>query len=160
MTPQQRTLSLSEEMSIFLGLLVQPFVAAGLTFASYPLMERSGRAIYGGIDPDPLRSAIALAFYVGIAAFFVTILAAFPAAVWVLKRYPLTLWRALLWGVLLGNILTVLGTVLAPGYGLAGFVRAVLFASFLGLGGATAFWAIWRLRHPAPEKRNEMSALR
>ena len=33
---------------------------------------------------------------VSIAAFFVTIAAAFPAVVWVLKRYPLTLWRALL----------------------------------------------------------------
>ena len=147
---QPRTLSVSEEMRIGLGLLVQPFVAAGLTFASYPLIDRSGRAIYGGIDPDPPRSAIALAIYVGIAAFFVTILAAFPTAVWVLKRRPLTLWRALLCGVLLGNILSVLGTMVAPGYGLAGLVRVILFASFLGLGGATAFWAIWMLSRPAP----------
>lgn len=149
MTPEPRTLSVSEEVRIFLGLLVQPFVAAGLTFVAYPLMDRSGRAIYGGIDPDPMRSAIALALYVGFAAFFVTILAAFPAAVWVLKRYPLTLRRTLLWGVLLCNILSVLGTIVTgPGYGFAGFVRVVLFASFLGLGGATAFWAIWMLSRP------------
>jgi hypothetical protein len=149
MTPQPRTLSVSEEMRIFLGLLVQPFVAAGLTFVTHPLIDRSGRAIYGGgIDPDPMRSGIALALYVGIAAFFVTIAAAFPAAVWVLKRYPLTLWRTLLWGVLLGNILSVLGTMVAGSYGLAGLVRVVLFASFLGLGGATAFWAIWMLSRP------------
>jgi hypothetical protein len=86
---------------------------------------------------------------VTIVAVFITLLAALPAVVWVLKRYPLTLWRALLSGVLLRNIPTVLGTIAGGNYGLPGFVRVVMFASFLGLGGATAFWAIWRLRNPA-----------
>ncbi len=149
MTPQPRTLSVSEELRIFLGLLVQPFVTAGLAFVTYPLMERSGRAIYGGGSGGNLtQAAIAEAFSVSIAAFFVTIAAAFPAAVWVLKRYPLTPWRALLSGVLLGNIPSVLGTILLGSYGLAGFVRVVIFASFLGIGGATAFWTIWTLTRP------------
>jgi hypothetical protein len=156
MAHQPRTLSVSEERRIFFGLLVQPVVAAGLTFVTYPLLDRTGWAIYGGgIDPDLTRSAIAMSIAVAIAAFFLTIGGAFPAAVWVLKRQPLELWRALMWGVLLGNIPTVLGTMLGGSYGLAGTVRLVIFASFLGLGGATAFWAIWRLSPPMPDTKND-----
>ena len=159
MTPQPRTLSVSEEMRIFLGLLVQPFVAAGLTFITFPLMERSGRAIYGGGKiSNVTQAAVADALAVSIAAFFVTLFAAFPAAVWVLKRYPLTLWRALLSGVLLGNIPSVLGTILLGGYGLAGLLRVVLFASFLGLGGATALWAIWTLTRPRARENDTTGA--
>ena len=134
---QSRTLALSEEKRILLGLLVQPFLAAALTFASYPLLDRSGRAIYGGIDPDPLRSALGLAIYVSTAAFFVTVLAAFPAAVWVLKRHELTFVGALLWGLFLGNIPSVLGTVVTGlGYGLSGItMRSTLQLIRLLVGG-------------------------
>src|SRR5687768_5677863 len=104
MTPQPRTLSLSEERRICLGLIVQPFVSAGLAFVAYPLLERSGRAIHGGTDLDPLRSAIAMALAASMAAFFVTIVAALPAVVWVLKRYPLTMRRVVVSGVILGNL--------------------------------------------------------
>jgi hypothetical protein len=122
-------------MRVFVGLVVQPFVAAGLAFVSSPLMEWSGRAIYGGIDVDPVHLAITQAFGAGVAAFFVSILAALPAAVFVLKRHELTLRRALLWGVLLGNIPSLLGRLLAGvGYGIVGLVRLVLYASFLGMG--------------------------
>jgi hypothetical protein len=93
---QPRTLSGSEETRIFLGLMVQPFIAAGLAFVSSPLMEWSGRAIYGGIDVDPVHLAITQAFGAGVAAFFVSILAALPSAVFVLERHELTLRRALL----------------------------------------------------------------
>lgn len=55
-----------------------------------------------------------------------TVLVALPAAVWVLKRYELTFSRALLWGVLLGNIPSALGTmVTGMGYGIKGLVRIV-----------------------------------
>jgi hypothetical protein len=52
-------------MRVFLVLVVQPFVAAGLAFVSSPLMEWSGRAIYGGIDVDQVYLAITQAFGAG-----------------------------------------------------------------------------------------------
>ena len=57
-----RTLSGSEEMRVFLGLVVQPVVAAGLAFVSSPLMEWSGHAIHGHLDGDLLHFAITQAF--------------------------------------------------------------------------------------------------
>ena len=153
-----RTLSGSEEMRVFLGLVVQPVVAAGLAFVSSPLMEWSGHAIHGHLDGDLLHFAITQAFAASVAAFFVSILAALPAAVFVLKRHELTLGRALLWGVLLGNIPSLFGTLLAGvGYGIVGFVRLVLYASFLGMGGAAAFWAVWVLNRPV-QRRQENHA--
>ena len=73
-----------------------------------------------------------------------------------IKRHELTLGRALLWGVLLGNIPSLFGTLLAGvGYGIVGFVRLVLYASFLGMGGAAAFWAVWVLNRPLqPRQEN------
>jgi hypothetical protein len=48
---------------------------------------------------------------------------------------------------------TALGTLIGGlGYGLTGLVRAVLFASFLGSGGAAAFWSIWTLTQPATDR--------
>jgi hypothetical protein len=150
----EATHALSEEKRILLGLLVQPFLAAALTFASYPLLDRSDRAIHGGIDPDPLRSAIGLAIYVSTAAFFMTVLAAFPAAVWVLKRYELTFGRALLWGPPSGQHPERAGHD-GHGSGLSGLVRVVLFGSFLGMAGAAAFWGIWVLGRPSLDGNGE-----
>ena len=149
MRSQLRTLSPSENRRIVLGLLVQPFVAAGLAFLAFPLVERSGRTIHGGTPVDFTDAALALAAGTSIVAVFMSLPAAL-AAVWVLRRHPLTLTRALLFGVMLGNVPTVLGTMLSGiGYGLVGLIRAVLFASVLGLGGAAAFWFIWTITRPA-----------
>src|SRR5687767_610169 len=152
MTAQPRTLSPAEEMRIFLGLLVQPFVAAGLGFVAYPLVD-----LHGGRAADSTDAAVALAAGSGLAAFFLSFLAAL-VAVWVIRRHPLTLPRALVSGVLLGNVPTVLGVLAGGVDGWAGFVRVVLFASFLGLGGAAAFWVVWMISRPAPDIETTPSA--
>jgi hypothetical protein len=132
-----------DEMRLFLGFLAQPFVAAALAFVTFPLVDLSGRAIYGGAPADPMDAAVALAFGTGVAALIVTLLGAWPAAMWVIKRRAVTLKESLRFGLLLANIPVVLMTLATGGgYGLAGFARAVLFASLLGLSGAAVFWAI------------------
>jgi ABC-type Co2+ transport system permease subunit len=61
----------------------------------------------------------------------------------VVRRRPLTLIQALLFGLGFANLPVVLGTVLTRGgYGVAGVLRGLAFASLIGLAGTAAFWVI------------------
>jgi hypothetical protein len=130
-------------MRLLVGLALQPFLAAGVAFVSFPLLlDRSGRSLAGGFPADATDAAASVAFGVGIVAVFVTVVGVLPAVVWILKRRPITLPLALLFGLAFGNLPVVLGRVLAGGYGVAGALRGHAFASVIGLTGAAGFWVI------------------
>ena len=144
MTRSPRSLSPSEETRLFTGLAVQPFLASAVAFVAFPvlLLDRSGRTLAGTLPGDVADAAWSVAIGAGILAFFVTLLAAAPTAVWLMKRKLVSLSDALFFGFGFGNAPFVLGTVLAGSYGVAGFARGMAFSSLLGLIGAGAFWAI------------------
>jgi hypothetical protein len=130
-------------MRLFVGLAVQPLLAAGVAFFGFPLLlDQSGRTLAGGFPADSTDAAASVAFGVGIVAVFVTVVGVFPTVLWILKRRPVTLALALLFGLAFGNLPVMLGTVLAGGYGVAGALRGLAFASLIGLTGAVGFWLI------------------
>lgn len=137
-----RTLSSTDERRVFLGLLLQPPCAAALTFVAFPLIDATGRPLYGGSTPDTADAAIALALGVGVVAAMLTVLLVFPTVVWVVKRTTVTFGRAALFGVMFGNIPVVVGSALAGNYGSAGALRASVFGTLLGVSGATLFWVL------------------
>lgn len=142
---EARTLTPAQELKLLAGLAVQPFLAAAVAFVSFPLVliDRTGRTLAGGFTSDPTDAAISVALGVGVVALFVTIVGVFPTAVWVVKRHSLTLTQALLFGLGFANLPLVLGIVLTrAGYGPAGVLRGVAFASLIGLTGSAAFWVI------------------
>jgi len=144
-TPQSRTLTPADELKLFVGLAVQPFLAAAVAFVSFPLvlLDRAGRTLAGGFPSDPTDAAISVALGVGVVALFVTLVGVLPTAVWLAKHRRLTLAQALLIGLGFANSPVVLGTVLTSGgYGAEGALRGLVFASLIGLSGATAFWVI------------------
>ena len=140
------------ELRLFAGFVVQPFVAAALGFLCFPLVELSGRALYGGTTDDATRAAVSFAAGVGIVAFFVTLCGALPAVLWCLKRGRLTLKHVLLGAVGLGNVPFAIIVPLAsattsapsgPGwFWPAGAIRALVAGSLFGLVGGAVFWAI------------------
>lgn len=83
-----------------MGLAVQPFVAAALGFAFFPVHAAS----HGGRSTDLLGTAIVHAVFVGITATLITGCAAYPVLCWLLARGRVTLARTVLIGALLGNI--------------------------------------------------------
>jgi hypothetical protein len=139
---QTRTLSSTDERRLFLGLLVQPPFAAALTYLAFPLIDATGRPLYGGSTPDTADAAIALALGVGLVAALLTVLGVFPTVVWVVKRTTVTFGRAALFGAIFGNIPVVVGTALAGSYGPVGAVRASVLGTLLGVSGATLFWVL------------------
>ncbi len=143
MTHQPRALSGSEELKLFAGLVIQPILAAGLTFFLFPalLLDSNGRTLAGGFPGDAVGAAWSVAIGAGIVAFFVALVGALPSAIWLMKRRTVTFGEALLWGLLFGNAPMFVGIV-AGSYGVAGFLRGVAFSSVLGAAGAGAFWAI------------------
>lgn len=157
MREQPRRLSSAQEMRLFLGLFVQPFVAAGLAFVAFPVVEHTGRALHGRISVDPLDAAASLAAGVAIVAFLVTLCGAVPAVLWLVRRGPLTLKTVLLSGLVLGNAPVLIGAVLAGfGSGAFGAIRAIVFGSYLGFGSAFVFWVVTvrgsnRVREPAAD---------
>jgi hypothetical protein len=78
----------------------------------------------------------------GLLAFFVTLFGALPTAAWLTKRKQVSLGEALVFGFGFGNLPLILGTVLAGGHSVVGFVRGMAFSSLLGLTGAAVFWAV------------------
>jgi hypothetical protein len=140
MTPE--LLSPRAEMRLFVGLLLQPILAAALTYAAFPLIDYTGRPLYGGRASDSADAALALSLGVGVVAALVTIVGVFPAVVWLVKRIDVTFGRAILGGVLFGNLPVVIGTLLAGSYGPAGFLRAAVMGTTLGICGAALFWVI------------------
>src|SRR5262245_44574959 len=145
------------EMRVILGFAVQPLVCALVAFMSFPILEYTGRSLYGGRPADALDSAIAVAIGTGLVGFFVTIVAAVPSYLWVRSRGLLSRGVVLWCGVILGNLPSLLIVVLlainraqqgqaanfdALTYGVAGAIRAIAFGSFIGAAGAAVFWWI------------------
>jgi len=146
-----------QEKRIGFGLMVQPFVAASLALALFPLIEYTGRFVYGGRSSNFLDAAIPFAVLTGVAASFVTGCLAYPLLTWLLKRGPLTLRQTLLGGVALGNVpagllLVALAawrltrgetpTLASLAYGPAGLLRIIGLGSTLGILSAAVFWWI------------------
>lgn len=149
------TLSPFGELRVLLGLAVQPFVTALLAFAIFPVVEYTGRLLYGGSPSDSVDAAISFAAGVGIVGLVLTIFGALPSLAWLLKRGPVTRRQALISGALLGNVpgVIIVGALAfrrvsqsaIPGlseltYGPAGAVRAIAIGSFLGVASASVFW--------------------
>jgi hypothetical protein len=131
-------------MRLGAGLVVQPFVAAGVAFFGFPLflLEADGRTLAGGFPSDPSGSALAVAFGTAIVALVVTLVGVWPTALWLVKRRPVTLAQSLLFGLAFGNVPVALGGMSAGFHGLSGAFRAIAFASVIGITGAAVFWAI------------------
>ena len=156
MKPQ--TLTPAQESRLLRGLVVQPFLAAALGFALFPLVDDTGRLVYdAGRTVDPIQTAATFGVMAGVVASFVTGLGAYPTLRWLLKRGPLTRAQTMIGGAVLGNVPGVLIVLLlaarhlsrgvAPTldntmYGAAGAARIVLLGSFLGLVCALVFWRL------------------
>jgi hypothetical protein len=152
------TLTPAQESRLLRGLIVQPFLAAALGFALFPLVDYTGRLVYGaGRTVDPIETAVSFGVMAGVAASFVTGLGAYPTLRWLLTRGPLTRAHALIGGAVLGNVPGVLIVLLlaarhlsrgvAPTmdntmYGAAGAVRIVLLGTCVGLVCALFFWQL------------------
>jgi hypothetical protein len=124
------------------GLLVQPVVAAALAFATFPLLERTGRTLYGGMSVDLFDAGIAVAAGAGMLAFFVAFVGALPLFLWLARRGTISLTHALLCGLALGNAPLLPFILAGTSYGALGAVRAMAFATLHGAAGAFVFWAI------------------
>ena len=144
MRRQPRRLSPSEEMRLFAGLLVQPFLAAGLAFVIFPVLflASDGRTLVGGFSGDATQASRSVALGAGLVAFCVTLVGALPAALWLTKRQNVSLGQAIVFGLGFGNFPFILGTIFLGTYGVGGFARGMVFSSLLGMAGAAAFWAI------------------
>lgn len=153
-----RTLNSAEEMRVLAGLLVQPFLAAGLAFIAFPLLllDGNGRALAGGYPSDPTDAALSVAIGTFLVAGVVTLIGVLPTAVWIMKRHQLTLGETLVFGLGFGNLPYVLMAAAWGTHGQAGLLRGVAFASLLGLSGAALFW-IMTLR---PQKSRHVAASR
>lgn|SRR5262245_17046867 len=151
MTHQHRSLTASEQMRLFVGLLIQPLLAGSVAFLIFPvfLLDQNGRSLAGGVPGNPTDAAVSVAVGVGLVAVFVTVLGVWPTAVWLMKRRLVSLREALVFGLGFGVLPYVLLAVATGGktYGVEGLVRGVAFSSLLGVAGAAAFWAI-ALRQP------------
>ena len=154
----ERMLTPAQESRLMRGLLVQPFVAAALAVALFPLIDYTGRLVYGGGRTiDPIETAVGFGVMAGVVASFVTGFVAYPSLRWLLKRGPLTRSQAMTGGVVLGNvpgalIVSLLAarhlsrgvspTLENTAYGPAGAARIVVLGSILGLVCALVFWRL------------------
>lgn len=134
---QARTLTPAEEMRLFAGFAIQPFLAAGVAVLGSPLLlhGRTGRTFAG-----PGEVAMALALHVSIGVVLITTLCVFPTVVWLVTRRPVPLTTALLFGLAFGNLPIILIVVLSGGS--ANLLGLHAFVSLIGLTGAAAFWAL------------------
>jgi hypothetical protein len=89
---------------VVIGFAIQPFVCALLAFVSFPILEYTGRGLYGGRPADPLDAAIAVAAGTGLVGFFVTLVAALPSFLWLRSRGLLSRGLVLWCGLILGNL--------------------------------------------------------
>ena len=133
-------------------------MAGALAFMAFPLVDYTGRPLYGGFPVDPAGAALSFSFGVSIVALVVTVCGAVPTVLYLLKRGPLTLKKVLVGGAALGNapfILMVAGIVasqvfrgtMSPDvgrlwYGLPGAIRATAISSYIGVGSAAVFLVI------------------
>jgi hypothetical protein len=149
------SLSRAVRIRIIVGLTMQPFVTACLAFITFPVLDYTGRALYGGQSPDQFDAAMSVAAGVGLVGFLVTFGGVLPILMWRLERGPLHRTQVLAYGVLLGNVPSLLimsglaasqvihGTIPRLdqlSYGPAGLIRAIAYGSFLGVTSAAIFW--------------------
>jgi hypothetical protein len=151
------TLSPAAEMRALIGFAVQPLPAATIGFATFPVVEYTGRSLYGGRTADIFDAAVGFGLAAGFVAVPVTVLGALPIFAWLVSRGPVTRTHALAAGAVLGN---VPGAVIVAGiaasrlnaglavrlehltFGAAGAIRAVLLGAFVGSACAAVFWWI------------------
>ena len=137
------TLSPDAEKRLMRGLAVQPFLTALLGFIFFP-----GWAHQRTIDADAVQAAIAFGVLVGMVGTFITVCAAYPAVLWLLKRDAVTLPRTLIAGTLLGNIPAAIAVIAASVSGrgdgflldLYGSRPAIALGSLVGITSAAVFW--------------------
>lgn len=150
-----QTLTRAQENRLLLGLAVQPFVAAALAFALFPVVDYTGRLLYGGgRTVDPVESAVGFGIIAGVVASVACGLA-YPSILWLLERGPLTRAKTMVAGFVFGNLPAALIVLLlaarhvsagvAPTlanttYGAVGAFRVVALGSVMGLVGASVFW--------------------
>jgi hypothetical protein len=154
---ESRSLTREGELRVFYGFAVQPFVAALITFVLFPLVAITGQALYGGWPTDMLDAAVSFAFGAGIAALLITVFAALPLFLLLLRRGHISQGEVLFSGAVVGNIpsaLIVLGLALRLSssgaavdldsltYGLPGAARAIVLGSVVGAGSTAVFWWI------------------
>lgn len=139
-----RTLTRAEENRITAGLIVQPLVAAVVTFLTFPLMflNSDGTTMFHGSRPESATdAAMALAVATGFVALIVAFFLVWPIATYLIRRRQLTLGDTLLWGLAFGNLTHGVVIVLVRAGGEFDlFLRNILFSSLLGAVGAVAFW--------------------
>ena len=131
----------TSSLSVGGGLLVQPVVAAALAFATFPILEVTGRG-YVGVTDDMFGAAIAVAAGAAFLAFVVAFAGALPLFLWLAKRGPISLKQALLCGIALGNAPVLPFLLTGTTYGIEGTIRAIAFAALHGAAGALVFWAM------------------
>lgn len=145
------TLTQSEQRKLIAGLAVQPFVTAAVAFAFFPLLllNRSGQTFAGGYPASNTQAAISVAFGTAIVTVPVAALV-LPLSLWLMKRGPVSLVQALLFGLAFADTPVLLGYVFAGTYGVTATVHGLTFASLIGLAGAAAFWLIALRGHARP----------
>jgi hypothetical protein len=142
-TQVTRPLAVSSEPRVLLALALQPLLAALLAAALVPLVDITGRPLYGGRPMDMVDAAVAFALGISIVAAAITLFGECPVLLWLLRRGPVRRRHALVSGLILGNVPTALvtaervlkgaGTSIPAGglleavYGPAGAIRAVVF---------------------------------
>jgi len=133
-----------DEMRILAGLALQPMVASCVAFLLFPLvlLDRYGQAFGGGVPASLTDSAASVAFAVGLVSVPIVLVGVLPALLWFIRRGALTRSRSLISGVVFGNLPLVIGFMLAGGYGPVETARSVVYASAIGLVGATVFWLL------------------
>ena len=132
-----RSLSPKEEMRLFKGLAVQPFLAAAVAFLAFPvlLIGRSDRLM-----DSKFGAAMGVAIYTFVGALVITIFCVVPTTVWIVKRIRVSFAQSLAWGFAFANLPMVVATIAAGGN--SGLLRSHSFFTLIGLAGATAFWTI------------------
>ena len=137
------------------GFIAMPVVAALLAYAGFPLVEWSGRPLWGGGRSSP-DAAVAFAAGTALVAIVVVPVAVVPAVLWLLRRGPVTLEQTLFAGLAFGNLpflflwawIAIFSTVtgrtpgMRAGYGVAGAIHGILIGSIMGVLCAAAFWII------------------
>jgi hypothetical protein len=156
---------------VLLGLAIQPFFTALFGFVAFVIIDYVARMSGGRRSVDPADAAVGLAVGGGIAGTLVTVLAALPILMWLLKKGPLTRKQVLRFGIVLGNVPVALilislaasrltqGPTLELGdmsTGATTALFAILFGSTVGVASAALFW--WLAgRHLGPQNNGGAS---
>lgn len=137
----------ARELRMLAGFAIQPLVAAAVGVVVSPVFARP-HASYGSPFGLPGFVAASAAF----AAFFVTIFAAAPVAIWRLRRGPLSFRQGAAWGSIVGcgSMLLLFAWILVFNLtkGLAyqlefgRLMLAPMMGALFGGAGGAAFWLV------------------